>query len=342
MPFFFLIRNLRLILYLVPAAFIISGPIDSQTFFGVTFGRNNGKQILETGSKTPDLTGFAGGSRLTYPRNYNFLGLVGRYNSDFWTFNTRFNTTGWSRRTGNARNEDFILDEQSSIKDSGADYTKWRFRDTPYSITGSKNFADATGKSNMSSYDLETEVLFYPFQFFSREKGAQTNGFFIDVGLHYTYFKYYVYDVLQYLKFQGSFFLGPIGYGNSFTNSQIEYPFGAGYKVSIFGVEFLFGIQYINGFNTGKDFHKQRNLNFILSDSFGNGYNYRMVMEYTLSNQSTVIQTRFYGHHYYSKGILSTKGGLGNEYLIAQSGNSQGFHLATKETGYSISVLQKF
>ena len=90
---------------------------ETELELGLLGGRNEGEQIFSTGSKTPDLLGFAGGSRLTYPRNFNYGGFFANLRFAPLEANLRFSTTGWYVGTGTARNEDFTLNQRSTIRD---------------------------------------------------------------------------------------------------------------------------------------------------------------------------------------------------------------------------------
>ncbi len=314
--------------------------LQAEVFVGAIYGRNEGKQILETGSKTADSRGFRGGSRLTYPRNLRYFGLEGRYLVPNFIFRGRYTTSGWQVNAGTAENEDFNLFTISSIRDSGYDYKRNRFRDTPYAISGSRNFAYARGKTALFGYDLATRAEWY----WQDSKGEEQLGFFLSVGLSYAYFKYEVYDVMQWIRqSNGGFLYVPIGTGNSFTNNQIEYPIGLGYAFAYRTWRFQGSLEYNNGYNTGKDYHKQRQINFRIKNTYGNGYNLLLGAEHSFADSPEwMLAFQLRAHHYYSKGEIGVYGGIGTEYILTLAGATQGVFLSTKETSGEISILRRF
>ncbi|MCB1174507.1 MAG: putative porin [Leptospiraceae bacterium] len=311
-------------------------PLAAEWQWGLYGTAVHGKHILETGSKTRDANGFAGGSRLTYPRYFSAPGVRGRYSTHNWLVDLNYQLTNGSQRSGTARNEDFALYENSTIRSSGWDLRTGRYRDTPYTINGSRNFADASGKSDLQYQDLEVNIDWYPWQ----SDDAPQSGFFLGTGLHYSYQKYQVYDVIQYLRLVNGFFLGPIGVGNSFSSVEWEFPLGFGYQWHLEQLYIKAALYMNTGINTGRDHHKQRNITFLIQDASGSGIQYNLELGYQMDAESPyTLFARYQGRHYYSRGTIQIRGGLGGEYLLQYTGIRQGVRISRKETMLSSGFL---
>lgn len=303
------------------------------------FGRNQGEQIFETGSRTPDITGFAGGSRLTYPRNHNFAGLGLAFIRSPVELHLRGTTTGWYIDPGGARNEDFTLPSNSTETRNGFDTGKWRFRDSAYTIAGNQNFADARARTSLSRYDLEVLVRVFPFQMFLPVSARENSGFYLGGAVRYSYAKYYVYDAIQYIRTTTGPFLGPIGIGNSLADAVLEFPVGAGYRYrhGDFTYDALFMLN--SGYNRSRDHHIQRAINFRIRQGAGDGFLLRLGVDYSL-NRDYKIAARFFGRRYYSRGFIETDGGLGQEALLVGLSGKQQVWLSTKEAGLEFEIIR--
>ena len=136
---------------------------------------------------------------------------------------------------------------------------------------------------------------------------ATGSGLFLSAGLRYSYSKYIVYDVMQFVASRPIFY-GPIGSGLSYTNSFTEFPIGAGYIYSFgaFKIEPSFHLLYT--FIKTRDFHVQRALNF-LSYTSGPGFLVRIETSYMLS-ETSLLKIGITGHRQFTTGAFTTKGGL--------------------------------
>lgn len=310
---------------------------DTEIQASLIFGRNEGEQIFETGSRNPDITGFAGGSRLTYPRNHNFAGLGLAFIRSPVEIHLRGTTTGYYIDPGGSRNEDFTLPRNSTERRNGLDTGQWSFRDSAYTIAGNQNFADARARTSLSRYDLEALVRVFPFQIFRPAAARENTGLYLGGALRYSYAKYYVYDAIQYIRTTSGPFLGPIGIGNSLTDSVFEFPLGVGFRYKSGNISYD-GLFMINsGYNRSKDHHIQRALNFRIRQGGGDGFLLRLGIKYRI-NQDYAVATRFFGRRYYSRGFIETDGGLGQEALLVGLSGKQQVWLSTKEAGVEFEI----
>jgi hypothetical protein len=165
---------------------VASQSLAAETRAGAYVGANAGEQIFETGSRQPDLRGFAGGSRLTYPRNFNFFGAYLLFLEGPLEFRAALGGTGWYVESGEARNEDFTLNERSTVRSNGFDESNWSFRDSAYVITGSRNFADAKGRSSLIDWRSDLLARFFPF---APRATVRAEGLFFELGVSYWYNK---------------------------------------------------------------------------------------------------------------------------------------------------------
>ncbi len=312
---------------------------DTEIQASLIFGRNQGEQIFETGTRTPDITGFAGGSRLTYPRNHNYAGLGLAFIRSPVEAHLRFTTTGYYIDPGGSRNEDFTLDQTSTQSSNGFDTGQWRFRDSAYTIAGNQNFADARARTSLSRYDAEALIRVFPFQLFRAPGERENAGLYLGGALRYSYAKYYVYDAIQYIRTTNGLFLGPIGIGNSLADAVLEFPVGAGYRYTsgAFSYDALFMIN--SGYNRSRDHHIQRAINFRIRQGAGDGFFLRLGVDYRI-NRDYAIAARFFGRRYYSRGFIETDGGLGQEALLVALSGKQQVWLNTKEAGVEFEIIR--
>jgi len=305
---------------------------------GLLLGRNGGDLVFETGSKQRDLIGFAGGSRLTYPRDFNYAGLGYFYGGDGVELRARVQTTGWQINPGTSTNEDFTLNQRSSIRRNGFDTGNWSFRDSAYVIGGSRNFAVAQGRTSLIDHQMEALLRFYPSAY--NNASDQNAGFFLETGLRYSYNKQYVYDAVQWISTRSFFFYGPIGRGNSLSNVIWEIPVGAGYRWEQDRWAFDASFMIISGWSYGRDFHFQRNITFEIERASGDGFLYRIGPEYRW-NDDYLLRMSLYGHRYYSRGLLRPRGGLGQEALFIAFSGKQTVWLSTKQAGVEFSLERR-
>lgn len=309
----------------------------AETRAGVFVGANAGEQIFETGSRQPDLRGFAGGSRLTYPRNFNFFGAYLLFLQGPLEFRAALGGTGWYVESGEARNEDFTLNERSTVRRNGFDESNWSFRDSAYVITGSRNFADAKGRSSLIDWRTDLLARFFPF---APRATARAEGLFLELGLSYWYNKQYVYDATQYIGSGSTILIAPIGQGNSLSNVIWEVPIGAGYRMGAGDWAFDVVFAVISGYNYGRDFHFQRNITFEIKHGYGTGFYLRSGAEYRLS-EATSLRLNLWTRRYYSEGLLHSRGGLGEEALLVAFSGSQRMWLSSKESSFDVSIERR-
>ncbi len=309
----------------------------AETRVGAFAGANAGEQIFETGSRQPDLRGFAGGSRLTYPRNFNFFGAYLLFLEGPLEFRAALGSTGWYVESGEARNEDFTLNERSTVRRNGFDESNWSFRDSAYVITGSRNFADAKGRSSLIDWRSDFLMRFFPFAPRTIERAE---GLFLELGINYWYNKQYVYDATQFIGSGSTILLAPIGQGNSLSNVIWEVPIGGGYRAVAGDWTFDVAFAVINGYNYGRDFHFQRNITFEIKHGYGSGFYLRSGAEYRLS-EATSLRLNLWTRRYYSEGLLHSRGGLGEEALLVTFSGSQRMWLSSKESSFDVSIERR-
>lgn len=313
---------------------------------GLLYGRNEGKHVLETGSRTPDALGFAGGSRLTYPRNFDYYGLSLDFSRSLVDAGFRYRTTLRYVDTGTTYNEDFVLPSNSGQQENGFDTSQWAFRDSAEIFSGNRNFALSYARTDMLHYDLETSLKFYisPLvQFFDTGRLPRSDadeGLYLATSLRYAYFKFYAYEAVQWIGTRDFVLFGPIGIGNSFANAVLEFPVGPGYRFAAGDFRFDASLLLVSGYNYARDHHVQRGINFIVEYTGGEGFQLNLGAEYRW-NEDYDLSLRFYGHRYYSRGHLQAEGGYGSELLVVALSGSQPVWINTKEAGLEIAVRRR-
>ncbi|MBX7058278.1 MAG: putative porin [Leptospirales bacterium] len=291
----------------------------------------SGDLIFETGSRSPDFSGFRGGSRLTYPRNLVQPGLGLRWGVGAWELGAQLQGTGWRQHPGRARNEDFTLQPESTIRRNGFDSSNWSYRDSAYVISAGRNFADAHGRSSMTEYGAGLRVRWFPFDDQSRE------GLFAEAQLQYRYNKQYIYDAWQFIGAGNVIFYSPIGSGNTLTNVIWEYPLGPGYRFSSGPWRFETALLINNGFNRGRDFHLQRAITFHIKNGAGDGGILRGAIGYKI-DESYRLEFVMEARRYFSTGELSSTGGLGSEAVLVAVAGPQRVWLSEKEFRTNLSL----
>ncbi len=299
-------------------------------YIGLIGVRNEGEHIFETGNKYPNLSGIRGGSRITYQRNFNLGGIEGGYFKNKFSIRGKFLTSGWYQNSGGTRDEDFFLNNTSSEKGSKFSPGQGILHDTAYTYTGTTNFADGKGRSTVYEYNAEG-FFRYHFGEASPNPWATGSGLFLSAGLRYSYSKYIVYDVMQFVASRPIFY-GPIGSGLSYTNSFTEFPIGAGYIYSFgaFKIEPSFHLLYT--FIKTRDFHVQRALNF-LSYTSGPGFLVRIETSYMLS-ETSLLKIGITGHRQFTTGAFTTKGGLYESDILSNYLGSFRSYINTKEVTF--------
>jgi hypothetical protein len=170
----------------------------SETIFGPTFERSGGEYIFETGNKHPNLSGIRGGSRISFPREFNLFGFQAAILKDKWEVRGAFKTTGWYQKSGQARDEDFVLGSVSTERGTKIATREWSYDDSATVYSGSRNFADGKGKSTINEHRTEIFARYYFGNSFANP-WIQGSGLFLSGGARYSYFKYIFYDVNQFI-----------------------------------------------------------------------------------------------------------------------------------------------
>lgn len=316
----------------------ISNVIYADAFISLIGARNQGEHIFETGNKFPNLSGIRGGSRITYARNFNYGGLkLGVFHKKF-LITMKYTTTGWYINPGNSRDEDFVMGSISTEKGTKFAPHQFTLHDSAHTYTGTLNFADGHAKSSMKEYNVEAFMRYY-FGKASPDPLKRGNGFFVSLGARYRYFKYYLYDVIQFID-SDPVFLGPIGIGLSYSHSMIEFPLGLGYLFSYknFSIEPSFHILY--AYNYARDFHYQRALNF-LSYNTGLGFLFNLELLYKLHSYNSAIRVGYYAHRQFTKGGFTTEGGLSFGDVLSNYQGTFRNYIDTKEAGIEVAFVKK-
>jgi outer membrane protease len=280
--------------------------LDAEYSISILGGQNGGEFVFETGNRFPNLSGITGGSRISFERDFPFFGLAGKYWKSNWEISGKFTTTGWYVPTGRARDEDFFLFSVSQERAHPMAFRELSFTDSATVFSGTRNFADGVGKSSMSEYNFEFLGRYY-FGEARSDIYQSGDGFFLSGGARYTYNKYYFYDVIQWVAFNPPF-IGPIGYGLSFTNTILEVPIGFGYRWNWESFYLDTSFHLLFSYLQTRDFHAQRNINFN-STTLGPGILASVETGYKL-DESKSIFFRLIQHRFFTKGSFEAVGGL--------------------------------
>lgn len=292
-------------------------------------GENGGQHIFESGTKFPNLSGLKAGSRITYDREFQYGGIGLKHWWETWEINLEYRTTFKNQRTGEGRDEDFFLGSVSREKGTKIDFANTSFDDTPYTFTGTQNFADGRGKLKMK----DDRIGFLGRKYFGtanpdpRKPGS---GFYLTGGAYYTYYKYYLYDVMQWIA-TAPVTYGPIGIGLSYSISTWEVPLGFGYRYSNGTWMLEASLSGNIWYSHFRDYHYQRNLNFI-GDSSGFGIETNLGAGYILP--SWLFFVKLTEHRLYGEGSFQTQGGLSREDIISNYSGRYRNYLSTKQ--YSV------
>ncbi|TGK20167.1 putative porin [Leptospira fluminis] len=299
----------------------------------VLAGENGGQHIFESGTKYPNLSGAEAGSRITYSREFSYGGIELRHWWQKWELTAGYRSNGRNTRVGQGRDEDFAMANFSVERGNKFSFREWSFYDTPYTFSGTKNFADGRGRLKMKQDRISLTVRRYLGD--SDPDGRKEGkGLFLTAGIHYTYFKYYLYDVNQWIA-SNPIFYGPIGIGLSFSNSTWEVPVGIGYRYSD-GV-WLFEGSFMGStwFSHFRDYHYQRNLNFI-----GNAAGYGIETNIGGGRiwNSWLFFLRLTENRLYGAGSFRTAGGISASDILSNSAGSYRNYLSTKQYDLEFSI----
>ncbi len=310
--------------------------VNAQTNVSLFTGRNEGEHIFETGNKYANLSGIRGGSRITYPRNFNYLGLELSRISNKFLLSGKVSSTGGYVQAGEARDEDFFLRANSTESGTKIATREWSFHDSAYVFTGTQNFADGKGRSVVSEYKFEPTVRYYAGDA-SPDLWKSSNGFFFSFGLKYSYFKYYIYDVIQFVA-TNPITYSPIGKGLSYSNAVVEIPFGFGYKVSKDKLTLELSFDLLWGIDKFRDLHYWRALNFK-GYSGGPGFQYKADFFYK-ALEDTIVKFSHSGHRLFQTGNFTTSGGNSFSDVLSNYAGKYSHYLNTKEVAFELSVIR--
>jgi hypothetical protein len=290
-------------------------------------GRNGGDFVFETGNRFPNLSGARAGSRISFERDFNIFGVGGKYFTGKVELLGKFTTSGNYVSTGKARDEDFYLYVNSSERAHNINTREFSFYDSTSVYGGQRNFADGIGKSSMYEYNFDFLMRYY-FGKANPDIHKSGDGFYLSGGTRYTYNKYLFYDVVQWIA-TNPIYYQPIGFGLSYTNSIIEFPFGFGYRWNWEKVYFDTTLHGLISFYKTRDYHFQRNINFN-SDTSGLGVLAQAELGYKLNYQSTFF-LRMNQHRTFTKGTFVAIGGRTEQDILANFIGKYNAHINVKQ-----------
>lgn len=280
-----------------------------EVYLGLYRQWNQGTTIFEIGSRYPDITGVASGSRITYPRNFPTTGAEMLLFAGEFASEVNVHYTGPSVRSGTGRDEDFILSLTSRQEGAKFQPERGKFRDNQYVFSGGRNFADSQAKVNLREYGSGLALRFTP----GEKAAAVAEETIVFAGLEYayTYSKYNFYDAVQYnspsLLGPGMpFSMTPIGSGLSFTNVIHEAAIGGGVRLPVFEslcLDLFAGP--VLGWEESRDFHRLRGITFYMSNA-GSGFLYRMQLVSRF--ERVLLRASLSGHRRFSRGTIYARG----------------------------------
>ncbi|MEM7179539.1 MAG: putative porin [Spirochaetota bacterium] len=333
---------MRLFFILIAIIFFSQRLTAGEAYLTLLGARNEGEHIFETGNMHPNLSGIRGGSRITYNRDYNFGGLEFGYLFGKQMLSLGFRTTGWNINPGNSRDEDFVFptvrgSDVSLSRELGSKFSlgEGKFYDTAHTYSGTINFADGHTRSAMSEYALHLQWRYY---FGEATPFTPKSQFFLSSGVYYSYFKYYLYDVVQYINSRPIFY-GPIGNGLSYAHSYTELPLGLGYAIRLNQWTIEPSVEMMAVFNRFRDFHVQRALNFIGTQS-GPGFRFRLALSYLIGT-SGVLKVTYHAHRQFTRGQFETRGGLSTDDILSNFLGNFNSYVSTKQAGLEFSYSHK-
>ncbi|WP_156825432.1 putative porin [Leptospira yanagawae] len=308
-----------------------------EVIWGPSIEKSGGEYIFETGNKFPNLSGIRGGSRISFPRTFTLFGIQGIYIKDKWEINGKLKTTGWNQKSGEARDEDFLLGTISIENTTNIATREWSYRDSATVYSGSRNFADGKGKSTIVENRFEIYGRYY-FQDASPDYWKDGSGFFLSTGVRYSYFKYLFYDVNQFIDSTPVIYT-PIGIGLSFSNDLWEVFYGGGYRFSKGDIYFDLNFMPSIGRIKTRDFHIQRNINFF-SDNYGFGWSSKLEIGYKFY-PNWLSYFRLNHRRFFSEGRFTSQGGLTVSDLSSNLVSGFKSHINIKDYSIEIGVLNK-
>ncbi|WP_425591001.1 putative porin [Leptospira bouyouniensis] len=330
------LKNLKLCHFLI-FLFLLVFEINAEIIWGPSIEKSGGEYIFETGNKFPNLSGIRGGSRISFPRTFTLFGIQGIYTKDRWELNGNIKTTGWNQKSGEARDEDFLLGSVSTEKTTNIATREWSYRDSATVYSGSRNFADGKGKSTIVENRFEINGRYY-FQDANPDHWKEGSGFFLATGMRYSYFKYLFYDVNQFIDSTPVIY-APIGIGLSFSNDLWEIFYGGGYRYSKDNFYFDFSFMPSMGRIKTRDFHVQRSINFF-SENYGLGWASKIEMGYKFY-PSWLSYFRVNHRRFFSEGRFTSQGGLTVADLTSNLVSGFKSHINIKDFSIEIGVLNK-
>lgn len=316
---------------------LLSIETKAEIIWGPSLEKSGGEYIFETGNKFPNLSGIKGGSRISFPRSFTMFGIQGIYTKDRWEINGKLKTTGWSQKSGEARDEDFLLGTISTENGTNIATREWSYRDSATVFSGSRNFADGKGKSTIVENRIELFGRYY-FQDANPDYWKNGSGFFLSTGARYSYFKYLLYDVNQYIETTPVFY-APIGIGLSFSNNLWEVFFGGGYRYSNDSFYIDLSMMPSIGRIKTRDFHIQRSINFF-SDNYGFGWASKIEVGYKFY-PTWLSYLRINHRRFFSEGRFTSQGGLTIADLSSNLVPGFKSHINIKDFTIEIGVLNK-
>jgi len=312
-------------------------PLQSEVIWGPAIERSGGEYIFETGNRFPNLSGIRGGSRITFPRNVTQFGLNAAYIDNKWEIRGAAKTSGWTQNSGEGRDEDFVMGNTSQEKTTQIATKEWSYYDTGHIYSGTRNFADGIGKSSIRQDLIEGFGRVY-FQSAKADYWEQGSGLFLTTGFRYSYFKYLLYDVNQFIDSRPIFY-GPIGIGLTLSNNLYEFFYGFGYRHSFenFYMDFTF-TPSIGRIKT-RDFHIQRSINF-LSDNYGYGWQSKMEVGYKITD-TWLSYVNLSHRRFFSEGRFTARGGLSREDVLSNFVGGFKSHINIKDFSIELGFLNK-
>ncbi|MCB1176384.1 MAG: putative porin [Leptospiraceae bacterium] len=327
---------LKKILLILP--FTLSFPIFAEYTIGISGKKNYGEHIFETGNKYPNLSGIRGGSRITYDRHFPWASLNLGYYKKRFSITSTIGGTGWYQKTNSSRDEDFFMGSITTEKGTKFSLYPPFLYDTAHTFTGTQNFADGIAKSVVNQIYFDTYFRMYMNQHASSSPWDRTDGYFLSIGFRYTYFKYILYDVNQFVN-RPSFY-GPIGLGLTFSQSLMEIPFGLGYTFNVDKIKIEPSFFLLIGFNRYRDFHVQRALNFI-GRGVGNGFIYRLQISYLLSEKD-ILYINTEGHRFFAYTLFKTTGGITRDDILSTFSGDFRSYITSKESFVEFGYTRRF
>ncbi|MCB1191439.1 MAG: putative porin [Leptospiraceae bacterium] len=314
-------------------------PLFADGYVSIIGARNQGDHIFESGNKYPNLSGIKGGSRITYARNFNYGGFqLGFYHNKFLV-TMKYTTTGWYINPGDSRDEDFVMGSISTEKGTKFAPERFTLYDTAHTYTGTVNFADGHTRSSMKEYGGDAFMRYY-FGKATPDPFSINSGFFASLGVRYKFFKYYLYDVIQFIDSKPVYY-GPIGLGLSYSHTMVEFPLGLGYLFSFKNISIEPSVHILYAYNKARDFHYQRALNFLSSNS-GLGFLVNFEFFYKLPQYDSLFRIGYYAHRQFTRGGFTTKGGLTLNDMLSNYQGAFRDYIDTKEAGIEVAYIKKF